>query len=101
MSVSAVQEILNAESEARRIKDAALADAKNTVAAAHAEGEKLLADAEKAASEAAAKKLQETEAAIKKSDAEHEKEIAAKVSALKASAKEKIPGAIKFITEHI
>ena len=46
MSVSAVQEILNAEAEARKIKEAASAQAKKTVADAHAEGEKFLAEAE-------------------------------------------------------
>ena len=55
MSVSAVQEILNAEAEARKIKEAASAQEKKTISDAHAEGQRLLAEAEKVkAAEAAA-----------------------------------------------
>jgi len=101
MSVSAVQEILNAEAEARKIKEAASAQAKKTVADAHSEGENLLGEAEKRAALATLKKEEDTKAALAKSDAEKEQELLSKTALLKKAAEEKIPSAIDFIVKNI
>ena len=101
MSVSAVQEILNAEAEARKIKEAASAQAKKVIAAAHTQGEKLLADAEKEAALTTLKKSEDTKAALEKHDAEKERELSSKTAFLKKAAEEKIPSAINFIIKNI
>ena len=61
MSVSAVQEILNAEAEARKIKEEASAQAKKTIAAAHEKGEMLLSEAEKEAALTTVKTVESAE----------------------------------------
>lgn len=101
MSVSAVQEILNAEAEARKIKEAASAQAKKTISDAHAEGQRLLAEAEKEAALASVKKGENTKSALEKSDAEKDKELSSKIALLKKAAEEKTPSAIDFIIKNI